>query len=620
MPLDPMQRAREYINRRRGDTEDRLRARRARVANDLATVLQPEGQSLETAVEIVNELPEPTADQVGNLVYVANAGVDDVLNIAITDGDGTPYWVPITLRGAETYNERLQYSSKFGTFGSGNGQFDDPRGVMVDSSGNVYVADSGNDRIQKLSSAGVYQAKIGSSGTGNSEFRFVNDLTFGNPLNNYVYTIDVTNDRVQRFTVGATSFTFYDKFGSTGSGNNEFNGPASITWHSNNLFIADTGNHRIKKISEGLVFSAHYGSFGSGNGQFNSPTDVAFDSSGNMWVADTNNHRIQKLNSSGVYQLKFGSYGSGEGQMISPTGIAIDSLNNIYVADAGNYRIQKFDSSGNFILSFGSYGTGNGQLKQPYKLAIYESGGTIYLYVADSGNDRIQIFEPQTVTIGPTGPTGATGATSTVTGPTGMTGPTGLQGPASTVTGPTGDIGPAGPAGAASTVTGPTGATGPTGPTGPTGATSTVTGPTGATGTTLWRNHITFFSRDNSNAIDNEWTNQPSGVTELFGGDNRRAILDLTSATQARLVVNVTQAGATGAKLYLQYATSSTFGTPLTFTATTGVAIDATGVFAESFTNIVAGAKIATCYLRVVGSGGNGTADPRFGNIYLEIK
>ena len=204
-----------------------------------------------------------------------------------------------------------------------------------------------------------------------------------------------------------------------------------------------------------------------------------------------------------------------------------------------------------------------------------------------------------------TGAAGSAGAASTVTGPTG----------------PTGFTGAAGAAGAASTVEGPTGPTGFTGPQGTAGAASTVagpTGPTGSTGASVYRSQIMIFSRDNSNAIDNEWTNQPAGATELFGGTNRRAIADLTNATQARLVVNVTTAGASGAKLYIRYSTDDV--TYNTFTTTTGVAIDATGVFAESFTNIVAGAKIATCYLQVVGSGGNGTADPRFGNIYIEVK
>jgi len=127
-----------------------------------------------------------------------------------------------------------------------------------------------------------------------------------------------------------------------------------------------------------------------------------------------------------------------------------------------------------------------------------------------------------------------------------------------------------------------------------------------------------IFSRDNSNAIDNEWTNMPSAVTEIFGGDNRRAVADLTNATQARLVVNITVNGSTGSKLYVQYSTNNS--TWATFTSTTGAAIDSGTLNAETFTNIVAGAKIATCYLRVVGSGGNATADPRFGNIYIEVK
>jgi putative exporter of polyketide antibiotics len=129
---------------------------------------------------------------------------------------------------------------------------------------------------------------------------------------------------------------------------------------------------------------------------------------------------------------------------------------------------------------------------------------------------------------------------------------------------------------------------------------------------------ILIHARDTSAALDNEWTNQPAGVTELFGATTQHAIADLTNATQARVVVNVSQAGAAAAKLYAQYSTDD--ATWATFTTTTGVSIAATGTYAETFANIVAGAKIATCYLRVVGSGGNGTADPRFGNIYIEVK
>ena len=677
MPFDPMQRSREYLSRRRGDTDARLRARRDLVGNDNSVLLEPTGEELETPVEIVRELPEATADQVGRLVYVENAGTDDILNIAVTDGDGTPYWVPITLRGAETYTEQLQYNSQFGTLGTGNGQFSYPYGISIDSSGDVYVADTNNDRIQKLSSAGVYEAKVGSAGTGNSQFGDVLDTATDGT---YVYTVDATNHRVQKFTIGATSLTYLAKLEGSGSGTAQFSGPSAIAHSGTSLYIADSSNHRIKKISTALAYQAHYGSFGTGNGQFNIPSDVAVDSAGNIWVADSGNHRIQKLNSSGTYQLKFGSYGSGEGQFNLPYGIAIDSADNIYVADCNNHRIQKFDSSGNFILAFGSYGTGNGQFKSPRKLAIYETGGTTYIYVADTLNNRIQVLEPQTVTIGPTGPTGSTGATSTVTGPTGPTGPTGATGATSTVTGPTGPTGATGATGATSTVTGPTGptgptgatgatstVTGPTGPTGATGATSTVTGPTGSTGATstvtgptgptgptgatgatstvtgptgptgptgstgatstvtgptgasVYRSHIMIKDADESNAIDNEWTNMPSAAgTELFGKDDRRAIADLTNATQARLVVNVKVAGVSGAKLYIQYSTNNSSWN--TFTTTTGVAIDATGIYAETFTNIVAGAKIATCYLRVVGSGGNATADPRFGNIYIEVK
>ena len=175
---------------------------------------------------------------------------------------------------------------------SEDGQFYYPRGVAVDRSGNVYVADTGNNRIQKFSPWGW----------------------------------------------------FLTKWGSEGSGDGQFENPSGVAVDgSGNVYVADTDNHRIQKFSSDGVFLTKWGgSKGSGDGQFDYPRGIAVDGNGNVYVADTGNHRIQKFNSEGVFLTKWGSYGSEDGQFDYPQGVAVDRSGNVYVADSRNNRIQKF--------------------------------------------------------------------------------------------------------------------------------------------------------------------------------------------------------------------------------------------------------------------------------------
>ena len=164
-----------------------------------------------------------------------------------------------------------------------------PEDVAVDSSGNVYVADTWNNRIQKFTSTGTFITKWGSSGSGDGQFSF---------------PVGVAVDS------------------------------------SDNVYVADEYNYRIQKFSTDGTFIAKWGSSGSGDGQFSSPNGVAIDSEGNVYVADSGHDRIQKFTSTGTFITKWGSSGSGDGQFSSPNGVAVDSEGNVYVAD--NDQIQKF--------------------------------------------------------------------------------------------------------------------------------------------------------------------------------------------------------------------------------------------------------------------------------------
>ena len=229
---------------------------------------------------------------------------------------------------------------KWGSEGSGNGQFDHPSGLILDGDSNVYVVDVDNDRIQKFTSAGDFLTTWGSEGL---------------------------------------------------SADGEFNAPLGIAVDTaSNVYVADLGNHRIQKFSSAGTFLSKWGSPGGGDGQFNYPYALAV-AAGNVYVADCWNHRIQKFTSTGTFLAKWGSYGSGAGQFIEPVGVAVDTAGNVYVTDYGNHRIQKFSSDGTFLAKWGSQGSADGQIGGPHGLAVDAAGN---VYVAEQTHHRIQKFRP----------------------------------------------------------------------------------------------------------------------------------------------------------------------------------------------------------------------------------
>ena len=288
------------------------------------------------------------------------------------------------VQAAETY----VFVTKWGTLGSGDGQFYHPIGIDIGPSGNVYVSDSDNNRIQKFSSDGTFLNVWGASGQGDSQFDYAADIVVG--LSGNVFATDSDNNRIQKFS---SDGTFLGKWGSSGTGDGQFSIPGGIAVDSaGNIYVADTGNNRIQKFSSDGTFLAKWGTQGNGDGQFYYPFGIAVDSMGNVFVTDTENHRVQKFSSSGTFITKWGTQGNGDGQFNNGRNhIFVDSHGGVYVADSNNNRIQKFDSDGTFISKWGSYGTGDGQFKYPTGITVDNTGN---VYVADADNNRIQKFAP----------------------------------------------------------------------------------------------------------------------------------------------------------------------------------------------------------------------------------
>ncbi len=283
---------------------------------------------------------------------------------------GLDEWPIGTVGPVETY----EFVTRWGSDGTGDGQFGDPQGIAVDAAGNVYVADLHNHRIQKFTSDGVFLGWWGGGlyfdGKG-----WVDDTGWHGP--------------------GSSTEPW------TGSGDGQFDGPNGIAVDAGgNVYVCERWNNRVQKFTSNGGFLDKWGSYGSGDGQFWCPMHVAVDATGNVYVTDFNNY--------GTFLTKWGSAGTGDGQFLGPSGIAVDAAGNVYVADGCTHRIEKFTSDGTFLGWWGkdweddytgwhppgsgktpSLGHDDGQFWGPGAVAVDAARN---VYVADSGNDRIQKF------------------------------------------------------------------------------------------------------------------------------------------------------------------------------------------------------------------------------------
>jgi hypothetical protein len=308
----------------------------------------------------------------------------------------------------------IQFDGQFGSFSplGLDGTFNTPSRAATDSSGNVYVTDSGNSRVQKFSSTGTFSSKFGSLGAGNGQFLALSALGVVVDSSGNSYVVDKLGSRVEKFNA---SGTFVLAWGSAGTNDGQFATPSGIaTDGAGHIYVADTGNNRIQEFDSSGNFVTKWGSVGSGNGQFTSPTGVAVDSTGDVYVADSGNSRIEKFTSSGTFITKWGSAGTGDGQFGAtatvPLDLAVGPSDNVVVVDATNNRVEKFRPIGTFITKWGTAGSGTSQFTLPSGVAV-ASGGEVY--IVDQGNNRVERFH-ETDVVPPTssldsGPSGTSG-------------------------------------------------------------------------------------------------------------------------------------------------------------------------------------------------------------------
>ena len=339
--------------------------------------------------------PRGIAIDVSGNLYVADPGNEEIRRV-------TPSGVVTTFAG----------SLEGSVDGRGTAaRFNAPVDIVVDRSGVFYVADKDNNTIRRITASGDVTTFAGSAGAAGAldgvgtSARFNDPWGIGIDLVGNVYVADRGNDAIRRITpqgLVTTLGTLALREG-TADGpalNARFKGPRGVAVDRlGNVFVADTENHTIRKISasgEVTTFAGSAGLTGSTNGtgpaaRFYYPEDVAIDTNGTLYVADNLNHSIRKITPDGVVSTYAGSgfAGSNDGTGTSarfrfPTGVAVDALGNVYVADEGNELVRKISLTREVTTIARGF-------DNPADVAVDAAGN---VYVADSFDDVIRKVSP----------------------------------------------------------------------------------------------------------------------------------------------------------------------------------------------------------------------------------
>ena len=304
-----------------------------------------------------------------------------------------------------------------------NALFSDPAAIVTDTTGNFFVADSQNHAIRKVTTNGVvttFAGQLGVSGTADgtgtgAQFNAPSGLAFD--ANGNLFVADTGNSTIRKITPSGAVSTFAGIAGSSGyadgaAGSAQFSAPLGIAVATNGtVFVADSGNHCIRRISGGMVstFAGNPQIWGSVDGtgtnaRFNGPVGLAFDAQGNLFVSDANNDTIRKITTNGVVTTFAGAAGldgAADGvataaRFRSPAELVFDQTGNLFVADSFNQTIREISTNGIVSTVSGMAGifggtngvNGQGRFYNPYGLAFGTDGS---LLVADTYNELIRL-------------------------------------------------------------------------------------------------------------------------------------------------------------------------------------------------------------------------------------
>ena len=262
------------------------------------------------------------------------SGLDNPWGVLITKNEE----IVVAENGANRItilNKEGKKVKSFETEGTKEGQFTNPRGVAISHNGRILVID--NHRLQTLTFEGDCVKSVGSSetGNGNLQFNVPTGITV-HPTTGQIFIADTDNHRIQ---VLNKDLTYSHSFGKKGSSPEQFNNPSDVTFDNEGyLYVADRHNHCIKKFTSTGQHISTFSSEGYNPGQIKYPSFIIIDNN-LLYVSEWGNDRISIFDTNGCFIHCFGKSGSGEGEFNRPRGITVDSLGNLYVSDTHNNRL-----------------------------------------------------------------------------------------------------------------------------------------------------------------------------------------------------------------------------------------------------------------------------------------
>jgi streptogramin lyase len=301
--------------------------------------------------------------------------------------------------------------------------FNDPAALVADAAGNLFIADSRNHVIRRISTNGIVSTFAGQAGTsgssdGTGAARFDTPTGIALAPNGDLYISDTGNHTIRRVTPAGAVTTFAGMAGQSGSTDASgtsarFNSPLGLALAADRtIFVADSGNHLVRAIAPDRTVRTLAGraeTWGTedgagGNARFNGPVGVAINPDGDIFVSDSNNHTIRRITRAGMVITSAGvpgTDGSADGHRFAatfskPAELAFDKHGNLFVADSFNHLIRKISPAGEVSTVTGVAGAdgsvdgsnGQARLFNPYGLAIGPDGS---LVVSDTYNELIRI-------------------------------------------------------------------------------------------------------------------------------------------------------------------------------------------------------------------------------------
>lgn len=269
----------------------------------------------------------------------------------------------------------------------GDRQYDDPGGIAI-ARGTVYVADPSNNRVQRFTTRGRFLGSFGSFGfdPGGSRLhargRFILPEGLASDRHGQIYVADSRNDRLTKWSARGRWIKRLARGGA-------FPGRLVNPWgvavsRAGVVYVADQTNYRVNMYTTSGRYRGYFGRFGSGPGRFQWLFGVAVSPRGTVYVTDQVRNRVMRFTARGRFLGEWGSKGTRAGQFVKAQGVAIGPNGRVLVADRCNHRIQRFTSSGRFVESFG-----RSVLRAPSFLAV-NGAGTVFV----SDYHRVARFAP----------------------------------------------------------------------------------------------------------------------------------------------------------------------------------------------------------------------------------